>query len=70
MTTRNKFSPEVRERRQRYAKGPDRAPLHIVMPRHQWPAFTPPRWPGMRPPLTRWTAGQLPPLSTTHQQPA
>jgi hypothetical protein len=23
-----------------------------LMPRHEWPAFTPPRWPKIRPPLT------------------
>jgi hypothetical protein len=44
-----------------YAKGPDRAPLH-VQPQRQWPAFTPPRRPGFAPPLTRFKYLRLTPI--------
>jgi hypothetical protein len=46
-------------RRDGHAKGPNRAPSHVHQPCHQWPVFTPPRWPGIAPPLTSAVDGHL-----------
>ena len=32
--------------------GPRSGPRHNILPPHQWPGFTPSRWPEIRPPLT------------------
>ena len=56
-----KLPPPNPSRRRRYAKGPDRDPLHIATAHHHWPAFTPPHWPAFTPP--HWP-GNRPPLTT------
>ena len=43
----------------RYAKGPDRGPLHIATAHHHWPTFTPPHWPEIQPALTETALEQI-----------
>lgn len=55
-------SPE-QSRQRDMARAPIGALATSAAPQRQWPAFTPPRWPGIRPPLT--TAPASTPGSTT-----